>query len=212
VAEFYQRCFGVELPEIVGQCRAELRPSRTPMTLLMSSNIKPRKSVERLPDRAIQGARSRDACARSRASLSSKSAFRRGKRPGIVRRQGAPARSRRESSAARMPRSCAGHPPTRSRLKLACHDPLVHRKLVHGRAAGARPPYSRRFEQGPRRGRSAARRMSGVAKNLSAMLDDRFHRGKFDPGSPTGADAPIEEAVAMMVRGAVDRPSPAACG
>src|SRR4030095_368610 len=25
-----------------------------------------------------------------------------------------------------------------------------------------------------------ARRMSGVAKNLSAMLDDRFHRGKFD--------------------------------
>src|SRR6185369_13026964 len=44
-----------------------------------------------------------------------------------------------------------------------------------------------------------ARRMSGVAKNLSAMLDDRFHRGKFDQVTDR-ADAPIEEAVALMVR------------
>jgi cobaltochelatase CobT len=44
-----------------------------------------------------------------------------------------------------------------------------------------------------------ARRMSGVAKNLAAMLDDRFHRGKFDEVSDR-ADAPIEEAVALMVR------------
>src|SRR5207248_7845083 len=44
-----------------------------------------------------------------------------------------------------------------------------------------------------------ARRMAGVAKNLSAMIDDRFHRGKFDEVSDR-ADAPIEEAIAMMVR------------
>ena len=44
-----------------------------------------------------------------------------------------------------------------------------------------------------------ARRMSGVAKNLSAMIDDRFHRGKFDEVSDR-ADAPIEEALAMLVR------------
>jgi cobaltochelatase CobT len=44
-----------------------------------------------------------------------------------------------------------------------------------------------------------ARRMSGVANNLSAMLDDRFHRGKFDQVTDR-ADAPIEEAVALMVR------------
>jgi cobaltochelatase CobT len=44
-----------------------------------------------------------------------------------------------------------------------------------------------------------ARRMAGVAKNLSAMLDDRFHRGKFDEVTDR-ADAPIEEAVALMVR------------
>src|SRR5947199_8460000 len=41
--------------------------------------------------------------------------------------------------------------------------------------------------------------MSGVARNLSAMLDDRFHRGKFDQVT-NRADAPIEEAVALMVR------------
>ena len=38
-----------------------------------------------------------------------------------------------------------------------------------------------------------ARRMAGVAKNLTAMLDDRFHRGKFDEITDR-ADAPIEEA------------------
>src|SRR5262249_25940597 len=41
--------------------------------------------------------------------------------------------------------------------------------------------------------------MAGVAKNLSAMIDDRFHRGKFDEISDR-ADAPIEEALAMLVR------------
>jgi cobaltochelatase CobT len=38
-----------------------------------------------------------------------------------------------------------------------------------------------------------------VASNLSAMLDDRFHRGKFDDITDR-ADAPIEDAVALMVR------------
>src|SRR5205807_8265868 len=38
-----------------------------------------------------------------------------------------------------------------------------------------------------------------VAKNLSAMLDDRLHRGKFDEVTDR-ADAPIEEAVALIVR------------
>ena len=44
-----------------------------------------------------------------------------------------------------------------------------------------------------------ARRMQGVAQNLAAMLDDKFHRGKFDDITDR-ADAPIEDAVAMMVR------------
>src|SRR5262249_45486839 len=44
-----------------------------------------------------------------------------------------------------------------------------------------------------------ARRMSGVAKNLTAMLDDHFHRGKFDEITDR-ADAPLSDALAMMVR------------
>ena len=44
-----------------------------------------------------------------------------------------------------------------------------------------------------------SRRMGGVAKNLAAMLDDRFHRGKFDEITDR-ADAPLEDALSMLVR------------
>jgi len=81
-------------------------------------------------------------------------------------------------------------------LKLACHDPTVHRKLVPG-GQQARAVFDA-VEQA-RVEAIGARRMSGVARNLSAMLDDRFHRGKFDEVTDR-ADAPIEEAVALMVR------------
>jgi cobaltochelatase CobT len=81
-------------------------------------------------------------------------------------------------------------------LKLACHDPNVHRKLVPG-GQTARAVFEA-VEQA-RVEAIGARRMSGVAKNLSAMIDDRFHRGKFDEVSDR-ADAPIEEALAMLVR------------
>jgi cobaltochelatase CobT len=59
-------------------------------------------------------------------------------------------------------------------LKLACHDPTVHRKLVPG-GQTARALFDA-VEQA-RVEAIGARRMSGVAKNLSALLDDRFHRG-----------------------------------
>src|SRR5881409_2323158 len=81
-------------------------------------------------------------------------------------------------------------------LKLACHDPNVHRKLVPG-GQSARAVFDA-VEQA-RVEAIGSRRMAGVAKNLSAMIDDRFHRGKFDDVSDR-ADAPIEEAIAMMVR------------
>src|SRR5712672_2974934 len=81
-------------------------------------------------------------------------------------------------------------------LKLACHDPNVHRKLVPG-GQTARAVFEA-VEQA-RVEAIGARRMSGVAKNLSAMIDDRFHRGKFDEVSER-TDAPIEEALAMLVR------------
>ena len=81
-------------------------------------------------------------------------------------------------------------------LKLACHDPSIHRKLVPG-GQQARAVFDA-VEQA-RVEAIGARRMSGVASNLSAMLDDRFHRGKFDEVTDR-ADAPIEEAVALLVR------------
>jgi cobaltochelatase CobT len=81
-------------------------------------------------------------------------------------------------------------------LKLACHDPGVHRRLVPG-GQQARAVFDA-VEQA-RVEAIGARRMEGVARNLSAMLDDRFHRGKFNDVTDR-ADAPIEDAVAMMVR------------
>ncbi len=81
-------------------------------------------------------------------------------------------------------------------LRLACHDPAVHRRLMPG-GQQARSVFEA-VEQA-RVEAIGARRMQGVAKNLTAMLDDRFHRGKFDDITDR-ADAPIEEALAMMVR------------
>ncbi len=81
-------------------------------------------------------------------------------------------------------------------LKLACHDPAVHRRLVPG-GQQARAVFDA-VEQA-RVEAIGSRRMVGVKSNLTAMLDDRFHRGKFDEITDR-ADAPIEEAVAMMVR------------
>src|SRR6187455_3644375 len=81
-------------------------------------------------------------------------------------------------------------------LKLACHDPMVHRKLVPG-GQQARAVFDA-VEQA-RVEAIGARRMAGVAKNLSAMLDDKFHRGKFDDITDR-ADAPLSDAIAMMVR------------
>jgi cobaltochelatase CobT len=83
-----------------------------------------------------------------------------------------------------------------SALKLACHDPSVHRKLAPG-GQQARAVFEA-VEQA-RVEAIGARRMQGIASNLAAMQEDRFHRGKFDEISDQ-ADAPIEEALAMMVR------------
>ncbi len=81
-------------------------------------------------------------------------------------------------------------------LRMACHDNTIHRRLLPG-GQQARAVFEA-VEQA-RVEAIGARRMKGVADNLAAMLDDKFHRGKFDEITDR-ADAPIEEAVAMMVR------------
>ena len=81
-------------------------------------------------------------------------------------------------------------------LKLACHDAKLHRKLMP-----ANPQARGVFEavEQARVEALGARRMAGVAKNLTAMLDDHFHRGKFDEITDR-ADAPLSDALALLVR------------
>src|SRR5712691_5539472 len=158
----------------------------------MSSNIKPKPSAKESPTepfkRAVTG------CLRAIAKKRELEVAFAAERPGIVAgkaRLPEPPRKLTASDAAIM----RGHADSIA-LKLACHDPTVHRKLVPG-GQTARAVFEA-VEQA-RVEAIGARRMSGVAKNLSAMIDDRFHRGKFDEISDR-ADAPIEEALAMLVR------------
>ncbi|MBV8568923.1 MAG: cobaltochelatase subunit CobT [Methylobacteriaceae bacterium] len=81
-------------------------------------------------------------------------------------------------------------------LRLACHDQGVHRRLVPGGQA-ARAVFDA-VEQA-RVEAIGARRMTGVASNLTALIEDRYHRGNYAEITDR-ADAPIEDAVAMMVR------------
>src|SRR5262250_1733462 len=158
----------------------------------MSSNIKPRNPSKDSPTepfkRAVTG------CLRAIARKPELEVAFAAERPGIIggkARLPEPPRKLSGPDAAIV----RGHADSIA-LKLACHDPLVHRKLVPG-GQQARAVFEA-VEQA-RVEAIGARRMEGVASNLSAMLEDRFHRGKFDDISDR-ADAPIEDAVAMMVR------------
>ncbi|WP_112662390.1 cobaltochelatase subunit CobT [Microvirga flavescens] len=82
-------------------------------------------------------------------------------------------------------------------LKLACHDAALHRRLApEGQAARA---VFDAVEQA-RVESIGSRRMRGVASNITAMLDDRYHRGGKFEDITDRADAPLEDAVALMVR------------
>jgi cobaltochelatase CobT len=82
-------------------------------------------------------------------------------------------------------------------LRLACHDAAVHRRTApEGDVARA---VFDAAEQARVEG-IGARRMSGVADNLTAMLEDRYHRGGKYENITDKADAPVEDAVALIVR------------
>ncbi|HEV7438112.1 MAG TPA: cobaltochelatase subunit CobT [Methylobacterium sp.] len=82
-------------------------------------------------------------------------------------------------------------------LRLGCHDAAIHRRLAPENAAG-RAVYDA-VEQA-RVEAIGSRRMAGVASNISAMLEDRYHRGGKYESITDRADAPMEDAVALMVR------------
>ena len=81
-------------------------------------------------------------------------------------------------------------------LRLACHDQKVHRRYApQGQRARA---IFDAVEQA-RCESLGAQRMDGVKTNLAAMLEDKYHRGKFEDIRER-ADAPMEDALALMVR------------
>jgi cobaltochelatase CobT len=81
-------------------------------------------------------------------------------------------------------------------LRLACHNEAAHRRLsptsMEARAAFDAIEQARVESIG-------SRRMSGVAANIAAMLDDRYQRGKFDV-IERREDAPLEDALALIAR------------
>jgi cobaltochelatase CobT len=81
-------------------------------------------------------------------------------------------------------------------LRLACHDPAVHRRNAP-QGKNARAVFDA-VEQA-RVEALGSLRMSGVADNLAAMLEERYHRGNYQEITDR-ADAPLEDAVALMVR------------
>ncbi len=81
-------------------------------------------------------------------------------------------------------------------LRLACHSDTIHRRHQ------PQDPSARALFDAVEQARVEAigsLRMAGVAANLTAMLDDRYHRAPFSEARDRN-EAPIEDAVAMMVR------------
>src|SRR3954466_1492027 len=158
----------------------------------MSSNIKPKNPSKESPaepfKRAVAG------CMRAIARKPDLEITYAAERPGIAggkARLPEPPRKLNAQDAAIV----RGHSDSIA-LKLACHDPAVHRRQMPGGQQGR--AVFEAVEQA-RVEAIGARRMHGGAQNLSAMLDDKFHRSKFDDITAR-ADAPVEDAVAMMVR------------
>src|SRR5918992_2372875 len=156
----------------------------------MSSNIKSKTSPKEAPNEPFKHAVT--GCLRAIAKQPELEVAYAAERPGLVggkARLPEPPRKLTKAEAAIV----RGHADAIA-LRIACHDAAVHRKLVPtGQQAKA---VFDAVEQA-RVEAVGARRMAGVKANLSAMLDDRFHRGKFDDITDR-ADAPIEEAIAML--------------
>ena len=81
-------------------------------------------------------------------------------------------------------------------LRRACHDAAIHNRLAPD-GDSARAIFDA-MEQA-RVEAIGASRMSGVARNLGHMLEDKYSKQNYS-AAQNRADAPLEEAVAMVVR------------
>lgn len=82
-------------------------------------------------------------------------------------------------------------------LRLACHDARVHRAML------PEGPTARGVFEAVEQARVeaiGALRMTGTGENIGAMLQDKYHRGGRYEQITDRADAPLEDAVALLVR------------
>jgi cobaltochelatase CobT len=82
-------------------------------------------------------------------------------------------------------------------LKLACHDVNTHRRHA------PETPEARVIYDAVEQARVeaiGAQRMTGVRNNLNAMITDRYHRGAAFENVTDRADAPLADALALMIR------------
>ena len=81
-------------------------------------------------------------------------------------------------------------------LRRACHDNAIHSKYM------PEGPNARALFEAVEQARVeaiGAQRMTGVAANISSMLEDKYSKVNYRDAQST-AEVPLEEAVAMMVR------------
>jgi cobaltochelatase CobT len=81
-------------------------------------------------------------------------------------------------------------------LRLACHNPDLHRRQAPG-GGDAREIFN--AAEQARVESLGAQRMPGVGENITAMLEERYQRGDYHEITER-ADAPLGDAVALMVR------------
>jgi len=159
---------------------------------MTASNVKFRQPSKEAPTEPFK--RAVTSCLKAIAKKTELDVTFSAERPGI-----APGKARLPEPSRKLSRKDAaivrGHADSIA-LRLACHDPKVHKKLAPS-SQQARAVFEA-MEQA-RVEAIGSKRMAGVAKNLNAMLDDHFHRGKFDEITDR-ADAPLADALAMLVR------------
>ncbi len=115
--------------------------------------------------------------------------------PATPARRACVCRNRRASSPAQDAAILRGHADSIA-LRLACHDAAIHRRLL------PQTPQARAVFEAVEQARVEAigsKRMDGVAQNLDAMLEDRFQHARYGEIRER-SDAPLEQAVAMIVR------------
>src|SRR5258708_7208161 len=158
----------------------------------MTTNIKFRTSSKEAPTEPFK--RAVTSCLRAIAKVPELEVTFAAERPGL-----SPGKARLPEPARKMSKRDAaivrGHADSIA-LRLACHDPKVHRKLMPGN------PQARGVFDAVEQARVEAigsRRMAGVAKNLTPLLHDHFHPGKFDAITHR-PHAPLSDALAVLVR------------